>query len=91
MAPTPEGSRKSTQQRVSDTPELRPFKIVGHLVGALYDEDGDIVGEQVMGEVAIYRKSFDKVSELVDDAWKRSQEMERTAEEPRGATNGSTE
>jgi|GEM_PF-6899305 len=69
-------------------PELRPFKIVGQLVGALYDEDGEIVGEQVMGEVAIYRKSFAKVPKLVDDAWRQSKEMEQAIEESRGATGG---
>ena len=69
-------------------PELRPFKIVGQLIGALYDDEGEIVGEQVMGEVAIYRKSFGKVSALVDDAWKQSKEIDAVIEESRGATAG---
>ncbi len=76
------------RKRKAPPPELRPFKIVGQLVGALYDEDGEIVGEQVMGEVAIYRQSFGKVSKLVDDAWKQSKEMEQAIEESRGATGG---
>ncbi len=85
MAAAKRQSRRKTKPK---PPELRPFKIVGQLVGALYDEDGEIVGEQVMGEVAIYRKSFGKVPKLVDDAWKQSKEMEQAIEESRGATGG---
>lgn len=48
--------------------ELQPFKIVGQLIGARYDEHGEIVGEEVMGEVAIYRANFSKLEELVDRA-----------------------
>lgn len=50
------------------SPELKPFKIVGQLIGARYNADGEIVGEEVMGEVAIYRSNFDKVEQLVHDA-----------------------
>jgi hypothetical protein len=49
-------------------PELKPFKIVGQLIGARYNAEGEIVGEEVMGEVAIYRSNFGKVDQIVDQA-----------------------
>jgi hypothetical protein len=48
--------------------ELRPHKIVGQLIGARYNEHNEIVGEEVMGEVAIFKPNFGKVAELVDEA-----------------------
>jgi hypothetical protein len=48
--------------------ELKPFKIIGQLIGARYNAEGEIIGEEVMGEVAIYRSNFSKVEELVDQA-----------------------
>lgn len=48
--------------------QLEPFKIVGQLIGVLRNEDGEIVSEQVMGEVAIYRANFTKLEEIVDQA-----------------------
>jgi hypothetical protein len=50
------------------SPELKPFKIVGQLIGARYNAEGEIVGEEVMGEVAIYRSNFSKVEEIIDQA-----------------------
>jgi hypothetical protein len=88
LAATQKRQKKRRRKPKTKPPELRPFKIVGQLIGALYDEQGEIVGEQVMGEVAIYRKSFAKVPELVDDAWRQSKEMEKAIKESRGATGG---
>jgi hypothetical protein len=47
---------------------LRPHKIVGQLIGSRHNEEGEIVGEEVMGEVAIYRPNFGKVEQLVNEA-----------------------
>jgi len=49
-------------------PELKPFKIVGQLIGARYNAEGEIVGEEVMGPVAIYRSNFSKLEQIVDQA-----------------------
>lgn len=46
--------------------DLTPHKIVGQLIGTRHNEDGDIIAEEIMGEVAIYRANFGKVEELVD-------------------------
>jgi hypothetical protein len=48
--------------------ELEPFKIVGQLIGIRRNADGEITGEEVMGEVAIYRPNFGRVEQLVDEA-----------------------
>ncbi len=54
----------------SVTPErdLEPFKIVGHLIGVHRNAEGEIMGEEIMGEVAIYRPNFGRVKELVEEA-----------------------
>lgn len=48
--------------------DLTPFKIVGRLIGTRNDDDGNIVGEEVMGEVAIYATNFGNVQAMVDEA-----------------------
>jgi hypothetical protein len=48
--------------------ELRPHKIIGQLIGARYNEHNEIVGEEVMGEVAIFKPNFGKLEELVEEA-----------------------
>ena len=60
--------RKAQKRKPKAPPELKPFKIVGQLIGARYDEHGDVVGEEIMGEVAIYRSNFKRVDELVNEA-----------------------
>ena len=52
--------------------ELQPFKIVGQLIGARYDADGNVVGEEFMGEITIYRPLFGKVDQIVDEATARA-------------------
>lgn len=52
--------------------ELQPHKIIGQLIGARYNEHGDMVGEEVMGEVAIYRANFTKLEQIVDQALERA-------------------
>lgn len=48
--------------------ELEPFKIVGELVGVVRNEDGEIIGEEVMGRVAIYAANFGEVDTIVAEA-----------------------
>lgn len=74
------GSRKPPRRKpMARPPELKPFKIIGQLIGARYDEHGEIVGEEVMGEVAIYRSNFGKVQQLVDRAVKEARKAEENA------------
>lgn len=49
-------------------PELRPHKIVGQLVGAYFNEHGEIVGEEVIGEVAIFKAKFGRLNQEADRA-----------------------
>ena len=66
---------------VAKTPaeaELKAHKIVGQLIGARYNEHGEIVGEEVMGQVAIYRPNFSKVEQIVDQAVEEAR-SQRTA------------
>jgi hypothetical protein len=62
------GGRRAAKKPPAASGELQPFKIIGQLVGVLYDADGNIVGEEVMGEVAIYRPNFGRVEQLIDEA-----------------------
>ena len=47
------------------TAELRPFKMVGTLIGAHYDKDGNVVGEEPMGSVTIYAPQFGQFEKLL--------------------------
>lgn len=60
--------RKRTPKPKAPAAELKPLKIVGNLIGARYNEHGEVVSEEVMGEVAIYAPNFGKVNQLVDKA-----------------------
>jgi hypothetical protein len=60
--------------------ELKPFKIVGQLVGARYNEHGDVVGEDVMGDVAIYAVNFSRVKQIVDQAVKDARKAKAQGE-----------
>jgi len=65
--------RKRPPRAKPKAPELRPHKIVGQLIGARFNEHGEIVGEEVMGEVAIFRPNFGRVEQLVTDAVKEAE------------------
>jgi hypothetical protein len=62
--------------RAPKSPPDKPFKIVGQLIGARHDKDGNIIGEWVMGEIVFYRPQFDDVRKLVDDAVKLARERQ---------------
>jgi hypothetical protein len=51
---------------------LRPHKIVGQLIGARYNEHGEIVGEEVMADVAIFKPNFGKVEQAVEAAFQQA-------------------
>lgn len=61
------------------TPErqLRPHKIVGQLVGVILNEKGEIVGEDVMGPVTIFKAQFGEVDSLIEDAYNAAVEEGR--------------
>jgi hypothetical protein len=73
-------AREEEEQRAAEAgqaappPELRPHKIVGQLIGARFDEHGEIVGEEVMGEVVLYKPHFGKLPQMIDDAVKVAKE-----------------
>lgn len=52
--------------------ELEPFKIVGQLVGARRNPAGEVVAEEVMGQVQIYRPNFGLVEQLIDEAMREA-------------------
>lgn len=75
------GSRKPTKKRTpKKRNELKPHKIVGQLFGALYNEHGEQIGEEVMGNVEIFRANFGKVPQLVDQALKEKKKAEEQGE-----------
>ena len=48
--------------------EVTPFKVVGQLIGSIRNAKGEIVGEKVIGEVAIYRPDFGRLEDLIAEA-----------------------
>lgn len=75
----PRKPRKRTPKpKVPAEAELKPHKIVGQLIGAIHNEHGEIVGEESMGEVAIFKPNFSKLPDFVEAAVKvRRKEEER--------------
>lgn len=63
---------------------LRPHKIVGQLVAAVTDEKGEIVGEEVIGEVNIFRVQFPEVKKLADKAVQEAVRKGEEASDPDG-------
>jgi len=57
--------------------ELKPFKIIGQLIGTRHNANGEIVSEEVMGSVAIYSSNFSKVDEIIDQAVEEAREAAR--------------
>jgi hypothetical protein len=47
---------------------VAPFKIIGQLIGAIRSPKGEIIGEKVLGEIAIYSPDFGRVEELIAEA-----------------------
>jgi hypothetical protein len=72
--------KSKSQPTPVDLSELKPFKIVGQLIGARYDEQGEIVGEEVMGQVGVYASQFGQVQELVDGAVEEMRAAEKAAD-----------
>jgi len=60
-------SPRKAKSPVAEMP-LEPFKIVGQLIGVRRNPEGEIVSEEPMGDVAIYRANFGRVAQLVDEA-----------------------
>jgi hypothetical protein len=56
-------------------PELKPLKIIGQLWGARYNEEGEMIAEEVMGDVRIYAPNFARVEQLVEDAVEHAREV----------------
>lgn len=48
---------------------LKPFKIVGRLVAARVDEEGNVVDEISVGELTLYAPQFSQLAEQVELAW----------------------
>jgi hypothetical protein len=61
--------------------ELQPHKIVGQLIGARYNEHGDMVSEELMGDVVIYRANFSKVEQAVEQLQEQAQEQKAVVDE----------
>jgi hypothetical protein len=76
----PRSKRKQSapKKRSPKTPaeaELIPHKIVGELIGKRLNEHGDIVGEEPMGQVAIFSAQFGRVKQMIDADIKRAREV----------------
>lgn len=80
-------AKKQPKKRVPRKPkkpaeaELKPHKIVGQLIGARFNEHGEIVGEESMGDVAIFKPNFGKVQQMVDRAIKETKAQEAIVKE----------
>lgn len=72
-----EAAKHARREAEATVTELQPFKIVGQLIGARYNSEGDIIGEEVMGQVAIYRPNFGEVEKMVEEAVAQAQGASR--------------
>ena len=52
--------------------KIRPFKIVGEVIGCFEDDDGNIVGEFKAGSAVIYASQFGEVDQIVGAAWRQA-------------------
>lgn len=68
--------------------ELRPHKIVGRLIGTRHNEHGEIIAEEVMGEVAIFSAHFDNVRQMVEDGVNEVREEQEMLRERRDEQSG---
>lgn len=68
---------KARKPKKPSESELRPHKIVGQLIGARYNEHGEVVDERRMADVQIFRPNFKYLERDV----KRAVEQARKAEE----------
>lgn len=69
--------KKRPRKRKPKTPreeELVPHKIVGHLVGARFNEHGEIVGEEIMSELTVFRPNFKHIERNINRAVKKAKE-----------------
>lgn len=48
---------------------LEPFKLVGELVALVKNDDGEVIGEQSVGQVSLYALDFDKLPDRVAEIW----------------------
>jgi hypothetical protein len=48
---------------------ITPHKIVGQVFAKRTDEDGEIIGEFVAGEIIIYATKFDDLRQVVAENW----------------------
>lgn len=74
------GPGKTPKPKASNEAELRPHKIVGQLVGACFNAKGEIIGEEVMGEVAIFRAQFAEVPKLIEEGLAAAKEQAEAEE-----------
>jgi hypothetical protein len=75
---------KSPKPKKPAEEELRPHKIIGQLIGARFNEHGEIVAEEVMGEVAIFKANFSKLPAIVDAAVAAAREEEEMVRRAQG-------
>lgn len=46
---------------------IEPFKLVGQLIVAVKDEDGNIIGEQKAADMVVYAPQFDQIAGRVEE------------------------
>jgi hypothetical protein len=56
---------------VGEETTLLPLKIVGQLYARRVNEDGETVGEPLVGEIIVYAPSFGDVKNIIEVEWPR--------------------
>lgn len=59
--------------------ELRFHKLACQVICTQHDDDGEIVGEQVVGEMSLFNKHLPDVAEIVADGVRRANEQHASA------------
>lgn len=69
VATLPSGSTNATDHHAPAQGHAEPFKIVGQIIAAKKNADGEIVGEYVFANCCFYAAQFSEISRMVADAW----------------------
>ena len=48
---------------------IKPYKLVGQLVAQNLDDEGEVVGETIVGDLVLFANQFDQLSTKIEEAW----------------------
>jgi hypothetical protein len=67
--PQADPPQAETQVKVAGATTKEPFKIVGDLWACIKNADGEIIGEEPIGKVALYKAQWGDLEKQIAEAW----------------------